>query len=722
MNNIDTESNISDNVSKNSIEMRTVDGTAKHSVVYIGESQHCLNRIKIGKTNDNLGKRQSTLNTSYSEYSFKFILVIKILIDSVIDNDLLEYIFHKKFEEYNLKKNGGNAGKEWFDKSYVTIEKIKDLLKNLKINKGLKYDFMSEEEIDNEIKTYKKKCSREDKIKTDSLQKRYLEIFPIIPSTNSIGNGFVFHERFYQEEIIRKSKENLYADGRVLIKSPTGSGKTYSTFRIINELDEIIRNIKSIVKKFVIFTPRKKLNEQNSDTKYLKIMNNTYKVIHKNKFTDKNKFLEEYNSNEFIIVVACYSSACSLMKFMENINIDLVWFDEAHKIESWIGLTKPNHKYWMNNDKIKFRIFSTATPYDSMINNIPLFGKMVEEVKIYELIKEGSLVPLHTVVKTFDNNQNKSYNLATLICTTFDKYNKHKGIIFCNTCDNARALYKLFGDDKYSNIKVFIYIRDNETNYLRHQIDADLHEFEKYKGKAIIISVKMIDMGYDYPPIDLVVFADPKQSQIDIAQAVGRGLRPCNEYENKVLHLLLPIFKKNTKDYDNIIEYIDFVTNECEEPVIRKGDFEFQDGNGNNIIKNYSGDDIPPEIWEKYCTKKFKTFKGIMKLLRKNRIRSENQYNQFRNIKGYGFLPLNMKDKFPNKFCWMELEPERYLYPSTKRECNELIHKLEDGLGEEEYNRYQNEGLTETEQYIELNKINQYEKKIPEMPIDKYYL
>ena len=31
-------------------------------------------------------------------------------------------------------------------------------------------------------------------------------------------------------------------------------------------------------------------------------------------------------------------------------------------------------------------------------------------------------------------------------------------------------------------------------------------------------------------------------------------------------------------------------------------------------------------------------------------------------------------------------------------------------------------GELETEQYIKLNKINKYEKKIPEMPIDKYYL
>ena len=222
-----------------------------------------------------------------------------------------------------------------------------------------------------------------------------------------------------------------------------------------------------------------------------------------------------------------------------------------------------------------------------------LFGKKVEEVKIYELVNKGSLVPLVTVVKTFDNNQKQNYDLSKLIYNTFDKYNKHKGIIFCNKCDNAIALYKLFGNDKYfNNIKVFIYIGDNKTNYLRHQSDADISEFEKYEGKAIIISVKMIDMGYDYPPTDLVVFADPKRSFVDISQAVGRGMRTCDKYENKKLHLLLPIFKDDFKDYENIIEYIDFVTNECEEPeIIIQSVFE-----ASNELISFSGKIGPKDL------------------------------------------------------------------------------------------------------------------------------
>lgn len=38
------------------------------------------------------------------------------------------------------------------------------------------------------------------------------------------------------------------------------------------------------------------------------------------------------------------------------------------------------------NDLIKYRLFATATPYDEMILKENLFGKLIEEVKIYELM------------------------------------------------------------------------------------------------------------------------------------------------------------------------------------------------------------------------------------------------------------------------------------------------------------------------------------------------
>ena len=582
----------------------------------------------------------------------------------------------------------------------------------------------TEEEVEEINNMYIKEEKGKEKVKKD-----YQELLKILKETRN-GNNIKRKDdiqlrkdenkwiiKQYQEDYIKESIEKLEKYCRILLKAPTGAGKTYMIWRIISVIKP---------KKIIMFTPRKNLNEQNTKEKYLNIPEIKYKTIHKNEFTNKEDFLKEYNSSEYVIVAVCYNSSDKLKEFIKDEKIDLIWFDEAHTIEKW------SENFWMTSEKIKYRISSTATPYNNMIENKEIFGELIEKVKIYELIKMGSLVPLRTTGLGNNNNNNNNSNnncdLPKLICETYKKYDKHKGIVFCNKINNAVILYKKFSKEIYKeyNIKIFIYTGDNNENeYLKHCTDADINEFENYKGKALIISVKMIEMGYDFPPIDLIIFADMRSSFISIAQAIGRGMRTCDEYENKILDVLIPIYKNNTTDIKNILKYLHFVTNECEEPVIRKNDFEFNNGTINNLIKNYDGNDILPEIWHKYCSKYLNDFENIIKLLKKNNIRNENQYNQFRNIEGYGFLPLNMKDKFPNKFCWMELEPKKYLYPSTKKECNKLIYKLQDELFEKNENKYYNnyeKGLTETEQYIELNKINKYEKKIPEMPIDKYYL
>ena len=48
--------------------------------------------------------------------------------------------------------------------------------------------------------------------------------------------------------------------------------------------------------------------------------------------------------------------------------------------------------------------------------------------------------------------------------------------------------------------------------------------------------------GVDVPAVDCVLFADPKQSRIDIVQAAGRALRRCpgKEYGFILLPLVVP--------------------------------------------------------------------------------------------------------------------------------------------------------------------------------------
>jgi len=227
--------------------------------------------------------------------------------------------------------------------------------------------------------------------------------------------------------------------------------------------------------------------------------------------------------------------------------------------------------------------------------------------------------------KDFNRNDNsiaKYKKLPQMLNEGFTKYNKQKAIIFCNTTKNCYDLYdnlnnelnvgKLDGDDKY--IKIFqpyvgmlknklLNISTNNTlgNILNEEINNNsddsentneanelmeietnitdeniktinkvLEEYEKYTKQCILITCKKIDLGYDHKPIDFVIIADNKQSYIDLAQSIGRGIRKYNQ--NKICHVLLPIKLKDIREgnFKSAINYLEYIKNDVQYDIVSK--------------------------------------------------------------------------------------------------------------------------------------------------------
>ena len=103
-----------------------------------------------------------------------------------------------------------------------------------------------------------------------------------------------------------------------------------------------------------------------------------------------------------------------------------------------------------------------------------------------------------------------------------------------------------------------------------------LKEFEKDDEISIIITCKKISMGYDYPRIDMVVFADSKCQKIDIAQCIGRGLRTIICNPNKVCHVLLPVNEKELSKakYETIRGFFEYMREECEYEILSRKSWE----------------------------------------------------------------------------------------------------------------------------------------------------
>ena len=87
----------------------------------------------------------------------------------------------------------------------------------------------------------------------------------------------------------------------------------------------------------------------------------------------------------------------------------------------------------------------------------------------------------------------------------------------------------------------------------------NFQDFHKEINNAIAYIVNMYNMGYDNFKIDFLSFGDPKLSNKDIIQSIGRGIRSDKLDDNgknkfKINDIIIPIY--NTADNDDI--YIKF--------------------------------------------------------------------------------------------------------------------------------------------------------------------
>jgi len=398
------------------------------------------------------------------------------------------------------------------------------------------------------------------------------------------------HQQSAIDECVQWFTEGEESRGQLIL--PCGAGKTFTALWIKEELKSLktlvlvpslalLRQIKNEWSKqrktkyqYLCVCSERDIDKDNTDS----IVTHTYE-IGGNVTTEPNEILSFLNQdlNEKVIF-STYQSLPRIIESIQNteISFDFVFCDEAHKTA---GISKGVFGLVHDNVKVpaKRRLYATATPrivkeslkkklgddlkYTHDMNDPEKFGEEFYRMSFKDAIDEDILVDYKIVAigvndlqlatyiqerKFVDNNISLD-EVANNYALDFvmNKYSANHGLTFHSRVKLAKEFAsrhsKLF--KKTTSFSV----DGTQSTSIRNQI---LNEF-KTSTKAIISNARCLTEGVDVPTIDLVYFSDPKNSKVDIIQAVGRALR--KKEGKKLGYIVIPIYHTNNDEVENSI-------------------------------------------------------------------------------------------------------------------------------------------------------------------------
>ena len=301
------------------------------------------------------------------------------------------------------------------------------------------------------------------------------------------------------------------------------------------------------------------------------------------------KWLREKGKAKELKVVFCtYKSGETLASATgRNCFFDVAIFDEAHKTAGYQGKMN-QHLLYQRNIKIEKRIFMTATERfysggaDEVVgmNDERIYGKRYHYLSFAKAIEGGVLAdytPLYMFIRGKDVEKYRELieGARYVRLSTAEERAGPREPMTADDLATAIAIRKAMQKYKLSHAVSFhaqnIYAQDfvetqnvlNKEPGLGSKIRAfrvsgdmnarlralRLREFEKSK-KGLVANARCLTEGVDVPNIDLVVFAQPRQSKVDIVQAIGRALRLPATRQDKHAYVLIPGVVEDGKEKD----------------------------------------------------------------------------------------------------------------------------------------------------------------------------
>ncbi|MFN4914393.1 MAG: DEAD/DEAH box helicase family protein [Sphingomonadales bacterium] len=287
------------------------------------------------------------------------------------------------------------------------------------------------------------------------------------------------------------------------------------------------------------------------------------------------------------VIFTTYQSGRVLGEAIKEVafSFDLGILDEAHKT---VGAADKLFSYLLfdENVQIQKRIFMTATErrYKGSSDNIlsmddpEVYGDTFSQLSFKEAIDLEILSDYKIITLLITKEEVKEYlkqndivygtglgdseevdfrTYASLIALrkAMDKYPIKHAVTFHGSIKRA----KLFSELQEPFEEVYPHFSKVSAYHVTGAIPTGIRSkiVREFAGaeKAIITNAKCLTEGVDVPNIDCVLFADPRNSTVDIVQAVGRALRRAGDKEFG--YVLLPIYSEE-KSGEALLESEDF--------------------------------------------------------------------------------------------------------------------------------------------------------------------
>ena len=642
-----------------------------------------------------------------------YVKIIELELKDEKQYKFIDKVMKMEFENLNEYHNGGT---EFYKRTIIDDNKLEEFLMKYKI----KFTCKGESDLKRINRKYNARFN---------YKKLLTKVFKEIRSNIEL--------RDYQIKAIDTIVSELLSNNKIYLDLATGGGKStiaYITFTKVKP------------ETILIFSPRTEIKTQNISSKYTDIF--------------------KKNNYNPVIINHCIQSYKKVYKLIIDNNYRnlFIWFDEAHwTLDNWImDKTDKIKQFFLNdNDKIKYRLFTSASPNKTfVINNKQLYGLLYQPIKPKELMDKNYLAKIETDI--FNQEITKEeINYNSLIIKTFNKYDRKQGLSFHNNCLSAFNYYlkhlQDYNNDKI-DIKPYLLINEefikkmgetdkeekeelNKIKIIKKEIGeinyySNIKEFET-ETKAIGYCVAKYSMGYDNNKIDILYFTDYKLSYKDITQSIGRGLRPylyeCNDGNKKLKYLRLIIPTNHNNDvcdkYKKIKEVLKYLLLELELTSDNIKNYQFSFGkslNGTlNGTLNEKIDVMTDGITEttdiEIDTMKIDIINNkydwntnkIINQLKLNNIHNLDDYLTYKNNKKELNLPdINSLLSFP-KFRFIDTYNEGECPYYNKEDCIRTIKLYED--------EFIINDIYDDEEKLNYLIENKQLSKIPKMPFWYFY-